>query len=242
MIELSDEALFVADAHYQDGVREEFYDFLLQLYHGDIKADELVFMGDMFDLLVGKITYTTEKNKKLINLINQISKTKKIIYLEGNHDFSLKSIFPNLIIVPFSSQPLIIKYHQKIIALSHGDNFSKVGYRFYTLFIRNPFVLNILNFIDKFTNNSISKKILKNQENKKICKKIKNFHNLAKQKSKFYDIASNRFDLICEGHYHMDEKFVFKDVKYKFFSSFACEKVYYKMNFTEEIVFNQIKG
>ena len=242
MIELSDGAIFIADAHYQVGIREEFYDFLVLVESKKIETKEIVFMGDMFDLLVGSIEYTMKQNKKVVDLINSLSKSKKIIYLEGNHDFDLKKVFPTITVVSLPNQPLVINYHDKHVALSHGDNFGGFGYRLYTTIIRDTFALKILNFIDKHNDNFISKKILKKQKTKQICKKTKEFNKIAKQKLKFYDIATNRFDLICEGHYHMDEEFSLDSIRYKFFSSYACQKTYFQLNFAEKVVFNQLKG
>jgi UDP-2,3-diacylglucosamine hydrolase len=242
MIDLNDGAIFIADAHYQVGIREEFYDFLVSVENGTIKTKELIFMGDMFDLLVGSIEFTIDKNQKVIDLINSLSKTIKIIYLEGNHDFDLQRIFSNVKVVTLQRQPLVLMYHNQKIALVHGDNFGGFWYGVYTNFIRNSLVLKILNIIDRSNDNFISKKILKEQETKQICKKTKEFNEIAKQKLKFYDIATNRFDLICEGHYHMDREYEDNKVRHRFFPSYACGMNYLKISFAEKVVFNQLKG
>jgi len=239
---LHDDAIFIADAHYQVGVRERFYDFLLSLYHDRIQTSQLIMIGDMFDLLVGGIDYTISQNQKVIDLINQLSQTKEILYFEGNHDFDLQNLFPQVKVIPFSQQPFLCLYHDKHIALSHGDLYQGRSYQLYTFCIRNPFVLRLLNFIDKKGDNFISKNILQKQKNKKICKKIENFSQMIKQKSKKYDIATNRFDVICEGHYHMDEDFVFGDCHYKVFASYACGNIYFRLYFKDRIVFTPKKG
>ncbi|RUM67888.1 MAG: hypothetical protein DSZ06_00235 [Sulfurospirillum sp.] len=237
MIELKDGAIFVADVHYHLGVREEFEKFLREF-----DSDQLVLMGDIFDLLVGEVEYTIKQNQKIIDLLNDLSQKIPIIYMEGNHDFQLKKLFPAILVVPIQKQPLILKYNSKKIALAHGDNFESKSYNFYSNIIRNRYLLKILNFIDLISSNGISKKILFEQKKKKFCKKNKYFKKFAKQKLKIYDIATNRFDLICEGHYHIDATFEFESMKYKFFASYACDGSYYKlMNNSEEIVFNHLK-
>jgi len=239
---LKDDAIFIADAHYQIGVREYFYDFLIKVKEGEIQTSQLIMIGDMFDLLVGAIDYTIRENQKIIDIINTLSEKKEILYFEGNHDFNLQKLFPALIVIPISQQPLLCSYHDKKIALSHGDLFQGKGYRVYTALIRNGFILKILNFLDKHGDNFISKKILLAHKNKDICKKIENFAQIIKQKSKKYDIASNGFDVICEGHYHMNEEYSLQGCQYRLFSSYACGNIYFKIDFKDRIVFTPHKG
>ena len=237
MIELKEGAVFVADVHYHVGIREEFEKFLREF-----DANELVLMGDIFDLLVGEVEYTIKQNQKIIDLLNELSQKIPIIYIEGNHDFNLKRLFPNILVVPIQEQPLLCTFDNKIIALTHGDKYTQRKYALYAKVIRNKILLFILDKIDKLTFNSISKSILQRQKKKKFCKKSKDFEEFAKQKFKIYDITLNRFDLICEGHYHIDREFLLLGAKYKFFASFACDGSYYRLkSLTEEVVFNHLK-
>ncbi len=236
------DAIFIADAHYQVGVRESFYEFLLKIDNREIKTSQLIMMGDMFDLLVGSIAYTTKENQKVITLLNALSQQVEILYFEGNHDFDLQRLFPKLTIIPLSKQPYLAFYHDKRIILSHGDLYQGLNYTLYTYLIRHPLTLKFLNMIDKNFNNFISKSILEKQRNKKLCRKLQNFAQFIKQKSKNYDIAHNRFDLICEGHHHMDEEYHLEGCYYKLFSSYACGNIYYTIDFKERIVFTPHKG
>ncbi len=235
-------AIFIADAHYQNEVRESFYDFLLKVQTQEIETSQLIMIGDMFDLLVGSIDYTVKQNQKLITLINKLSQKIEILYFEGNHDFDLQKLFPTILVIPISQQPLLCTYHDKKISLSHGDLHQGWSYKFYTSWIRNIFALKILNFLDKNFNNFISKNILQEQKNKDICKKIENFAQIIKQKSKKYDIASNGFDVICEGHYHMNEEYSLEDCQYRLFASYACGNIYFSIDFKGDIVFIPHKG
>lgn len=239
---LHDDAIIITDAHFQVGIRETLYDFLLKIRKGQIKTTQLIMMGDMFDLLVGSISHTMQENGHIISLINSLSQDIEVLYFEGNHDFNLKELFPHVILFPIQNQPLICLYHEQTIALSHGDLFQSFWYRVYTTWIRNPFTLKVLNFIDSLGSNFISKNILNKQKNKDICQKIENFSQIIKQKSKKYDIAGNGFDVICEGHYHMHEEYSFEECRYKLFASFACDNIYFRINFKDSIVFTPYKG
>ncbi len=242
MIEIQEGAIFVADAHYQKGHREDFFYFLRKIETGEIETTQLILMGDCFDLLVGNISHTVEQNRPVINLLNTLSHQIEIIYIEGNHDFYLSPLFPNIHIVPIAKQPMKMLFKHHKIALAHGDNTIEFSYRFYTAFIRNPFLLHLLNQINNLGNHFITKKILAQQKLKRFCKKKSDFERYAKQKLKNYDIATNRFDLICEGHYHLDRDYRFESVRYKFFISYACDKSYYQIQtHSEEVVFNHLK-
>lgn len=236
MIEIKEGALFISDAHDNEK-RKGFHNFLLKLNSEEIKTPQLFLMGDMFDLLVGEVTYTKSLFKESINLLNSLSAKIEIFYFEGNHDFNLKNIFPNIKVFPISKQPALCSFNNKHILLSHGDLHQSLKYKIYTKLIRNKFILKILNFIDTISNNYISKKILTPQIDKKICYKIPNFRQIIKQKIEKYDIGITEIDFVCEGHHHQNEEFVFEKIKYINFSSFACDKSYYQITFKEEIKF-----
>ena len=148
-------------------------------------------MGDIFDLLVGTSTYLKDKFKIEIALIESIAKNIEVIYIEGNHDFCLKPLFKNVKTIPIEQQPLIMHIRNQTIALSHGDKYSmNLSYKIYTKLIRNPLILKLIP-------QSYAKNKLQSMKSKKICKKIKNFENKAKNIAKNYNV-----DLIIEGHYH----------------------------------------
>ncbi len=233
---IKDGAIFISDSHDNE-IRDGFYQFLKKIDCGDIKTPQLFLMGDMFDLLVYEVSYTKSLFKKSVELINKLSQTIEIFYFEGNHDFSLKKLFPLVKVFPISLQPTLFAYHDKKLLLSHGDIYQDINYKFYTAIIRGKITLKVLNFIDSFTKNYISKKILTPQLDKNICYKIPNFHKIIKQKLQKYDIGITKIDFVCEGHHHQNEEFVFEKLKYKNFSSFACDKSYYKITFEDEIKF-----
>ena len=56
-------------------------------------------MGDIFDFISGESKYFIQQNSDAINLLNKLSKDIEIIYLEGNHDYNLKIIFPNMEVI-----------------------------------------------------------------------------------------------------------------------------------------------
>ncbi|RUM69035.1 MAG: UDP-2,3-diacylglucosamine diphosphatase [Sulfurospirillum sp.] len=239
MIEIKEGALFISDAH-DNVTREAFYRFLCDIDEGEIKTEQLFLMGDMFDLLVGQVSYTHRHYRKTIDLINRLSRKTEIIYLEGNHDFNLRKLFPAVTVIPIQKQPVTARFHEKSILLSHGDWNENATYRIYAKLIRNPLLLTLLNLIDHLRKHTISKSILKQQQLKYICKKSPRFHRYIKQKIQTYDIETSKIDFICEGHHHQNREFVFDDMTYKNFSAYACDKSYYKITFTDKVVFKEV--
>ncbi len=236
---IKDNALFISDAHANIH-RDEFLHFLKKLDNKKIKTSQLFLMGDMFDLLVGQVSYTKTIFKEYIDLINKLSFEIEIFYIEGNHDFNLQSIFPNIKVFKIQNQPVLFTYKNNNILLSHGDLYNGTRYKIYCYISRNQIILKLLNITDILTKNFISKKILSNQVKKQICFKINNFKNLAKQKIIKYDIGLRKIDFVCEGHYHQNQKFILENIKYINFSCFACDKSYYKINFEQEVSLKEI--
>ncbi|MEA3354151.1 MAG: UDP-2,3-diacylglucosamine diphosphatase [Campylobacterota bacterium] len=214
MITLKDNALFIADSHYNRD-RTELYRLLLEIQKGDIELSQLFLMGDIFDFLAGEINYFIKINSKIIDMINNISTKCEVIYLEGNHDYNLKDVFAKLKVVSRESQPINIDVDGRKTALSHGDIFTPTAYNIYCKIIRNSFLLKFLNIID--INNWLTKKVEKALSGKHICKKMDNFDTFVKKRYKAYDT-----DMVIEGHFH--QTYLSED--YINIPSLYCDKSY----------------
>lgn len=235
---ISQGAIFIADCH-ENKQREWFWKFLCDIKANKITPSELFLMGDIFDLLVGEITFTHSFAKKYINLLDELAKKIPIFYFEGNHDFNLQKIFSHVKVIPLQNQPMIFKYKNQKILLSHGDIYGDLSYILYTKFIRHSFTCKVLNTLNNALNGYISNKILHAQKSKNICKKIKNFKQNINVKLQKYPLKN--IDVVCEGHYHQNENFTCKGVMYQNFSSFACDKSYFVVQSHKSIKFTQIK-
>lgn len=195
---IQNHAIFIADAHYNKK-RTELFTLLSHIKNGDIQTSQIFLMGDIFDFLTGEIEYFKFLNYKVITLINDLSISHEVIYLEGNHDFNLHKIFPNINIVDRKNQPLYIEHNDLNIALSHGDIFMPKSYEFFTSIFRNHKVLQFINFID--FGNTLSKFAEKKLIEKKICHKMNNFLGFVHDRVEKYNKITQS-DLIIEGHYH----------------------------------------
>ncbi len=212
---LEDDAIFIADAHYPHH-NSRLINLLQKIQNGEIETKQLFLMGDIFDLLFGKGRYIYNYNKEAIEYINLLSKSISIIYLEGNHDFNLKNIFPNIEVIPRDKQPFYI-YNIKgdLYALSHGDKFeTDLLYNIYTAIIRSPIIIYLLLPFERI----ISKIKLDTLSNKKICGKIKEFKKIV------YNILLRYPEnaTVIEGHYHQGVQIK----RYIALPSLACSDMY----------------
>lgn len=233
-LEIQNGAIFVADVHYSSK-RDAFLGFLQDLKFGKIQTNQLFLMGDIFDLLIGNIKQTISNNQKCIDLINEISQKMQVIYLEGNHDFLLKKLFPNVLVFPYGFQPLLFSANSKSVLLSHGDFGFSLKYEIFTFIFRSKLFLFSLDLLslNRFNSKYINKKI-SHLNTKNICTKIKNFAQIAKGRVKKY---ARNADFFVEGHYHQGLEEKFFDTTYINLESFACTKSYYVVEFASFSVF-----
>lgn len=223
-------AILIADAHCAPW-RTPFIDFLLALDAGEIVTSQLILMGDVFDMLYGPIKRTYGYNTQGIELINRLATKIQIIYLEGNHDFLLEDLFPDVVVVRREHQPLILSYEGKKIALSHGDSAMGMGYEIYTALIRSPLVLGILRTIDTIGNGFIVAWLEKQMKKKSHCRTIEDFETLITKRVASF--TQGEFDVLIEGHFHQNKRLNFPRFEYINVGAFACNERYFTVQSME---------
>lgn len=216
-------AIFIADSHYNKE-RNELVTILEKIKSGDIPTTQLFLMGDIFDFLCEESTYFKTINKTPIDLINELSSKIEIFYFEGNHDFNLKTIFPNVIVFERDIQPIAFLVDSKLAYLSHGDIYTNNTYNLYCKIIRNSLLLKMVNFLD--FNNIITTKISDKLASKNICKKLENFDEVIKKRIGRYPLC----DLIIEGHFHQNNSLLYDNKHYFNLPSAFCSKKYATMS------------
>ncbi len=209
--ELKQNAIFIADAHYPHH-GNDFLRLLKDIKTHKIKTPQLILMGDIFDLLFGYNKYIQTFSKDAIELLQDLSKDLEIIYLEGNHDFCLKEIFPHIEVYRTEEQPLHFKLNGQDVFLSHGDKYrTGFGYTLYSKILRNRVTLTLLKPFEKQIINHRMNKL----KAKKICGHFKGY-------AKRFDAIRSHYpknSLIIEGHFH--QSLVHKN--YVSLPSLACQ-------------------
>ena len=221
-LELKEGAFIIADAHYST-LRPELLSLIQEIHSKKLPATQLILMGDIFDALFGGVLYTQEINAQMINLINEISEFIEVIYLEGNHDFNLKEVFPNAKVFSIQNQPVICSYNGKVVYLAHGDFDGERSYKVYASIIRNPVTLYILKSIDSMFNHYILKKLDSYLSKKDDCKEFVDFNEFIKKR-----LASKVVcDYFIEGHFHQNRSIDFENLTYINLGAFACNQRYF---------------
>ncbi|MFT7005262.1 MAG: UDP-2,3-diacylglucosamine hydrolase [Sulfurimonas sp.] len=229
-IKLKEGAFVVSDAHYSH-IRPELLDFLKAIHENQLQATQLILMGDIFDTLFGNVPYTQEVNTEAVKILKEISQRIEVIYLEGNHDFNLKKIFPNAKIFSIKQQPVKVSYEDKNILLAHGDIQSPLLYNLYTSIVRNPFILSVLNMLDYISKHFIVNKLDEYLSKKDDCKEFIGFR----------EFIQNRLDkkYICnyfiEGHFHQNKILKFENYTYINLAAFACNQRYFIVKSIKDI-------
>ena len=192
--QIKENALFIADAHYPHH-GDEFLKLLQDLESGKVKTPQLFLMGDIFDLLFGYNEYIKTFSQELITLLQKLSTFIEIHYLEGNHDFSIKEIFPNINVYSREEQPVEFQLKDKIFHLAHGDLYETgFGYNLYCKIIRNKTTLTLLRPFEKIIiDNRIGK-----LKQKDICGDFVKYIERFEKISRHYPSNST----VVEGHFH----------------------------------------
>lgn len=233
-LDLQEGAILIADAHYSEQ-NPYFFSFLKALDEGKIKTPQLILMGDMFELLFGKIKQTQRDNKKVITLLNRLSEKINVSYFEGNHDFSLKNLFPNIVIYPIQEQPQEVDFNKQKVMLSHGDTNLSFSYKLYTNIIRNCLALNILGLVNILCQNCIMKWLKNRGDNKDQCYKIPSFQEMISRRLRH--LKDKPLDIVIEGHFHQNVSFDLYGFEYINLSSFACNQKYFIVQSSKEQLF-----
>jgi UDP-2,3-diacylglucosamine hydrolase len=211
MITIKEQAFFIADSHYPHH-GDDFLDLLKKLESGEIKTPQLFLMGDNFDLLFGHNDYIQTFSKEAIALLQTLSQKLEMYYFEGNHDFCLKDIFPDMHVYTRDQQPITFKLDEKKVAISHGDKYvTGFGYDLYCKVLRNKTTLTLLKPFEKMIIDHRMKKL----SQKHICFAFNGFEKRVEEILKNYTGA----DLVIEGHFHQAQTVG----KYISLPSLACQ-------------------
>ncbi len=211
-IEIEEGAIFIADAHYPDH-GDEFLEILKEIDKNNLVTKQLFLMGDIFNLLFGYSQYIKSFVQDAIDLLQKLSTKIDIYYIEGNHDFCLKNIFPNIKIYTIEEQPVKFRLNNQDVYLSHGDRYNtSLIYSIYTKLLRNRATITLLLPFEK----SIIDHRVKKLREKNICSRIKNFETIIERIIEKYPQNT----LIVEGHFH--QNIILKN--YISLPSLACQK------------------
>jgi len=116
------QALFIADAHIS-GTKDEYQKKLtdMLLSYAD-KIDALFILGDLFEFWTGGNALLVKEYAEILSALKVISQRgKQIVYLEGNHDFSLGKFFKKAFNAEVYPDYFESYFDKRKFFLAHGD-------------------------------------------------------------------------------------------------------------------------
>ena len=231
-IKILEGAYIIGDAHFSS-FRPELFFLIKAIHSKELHPSQLLLFGDIFDALFGSITQTLKNNQEMIDMLNDISQDIELVYLEGNHDFNLKNIFPHAKIFSIAQQPVSCIYNDKKVLIAHGDFGEALGYKIYTSLIRNRFLLPIFNVLNKLLNNLILDKLDAYLSKKEDCNEFTGFKKYVSKR------LENQYDCeyFIEGHFHQNKSMNFKDFEYINLAAFACNQRYFIVESSKDKLF-----
>ncbi len=206
MLEISNDAIFIADSHTQNG-RDSLILGLEKLLHSP--PSQIFLMGDISNILVGNLKSSLQSNQRLISAIDSLTPKAQIIYFEGNHDFNLEHIMPSVIKIPRKNQPQFATFGDKTALIAHGDIFLDKKYEIYIKNLSAKTTAKILNALDCATFGRLYGFIEKKVQSKKIrlLRDEDAIQTLIQRRIQSYEnyiLRENlRVDLVIEGHFHL---------------------------------------
>lgn len=195
-------AIFIADAHLK-GLNDPNQKRLCSFLETLKDVDKLFILGDLFEFWAG---YNQLLQRHYSPVLAQFTHFKqrggKIVYVEGNHDFSVAPFFKKILNCEVYPDSADIVLDGKRFFLAHGDIAERsAGYKIWRRFLRSGFLSAII----KITPPSIVWKIAM-KLSKRSCKNHMAGDSLEKRQKKFAkEKITQGFDVVVLGHSHVPE-------------------------------------
>jgi len=136
---LSMKIIFLADAHLK-GEGEPAEIEIIKFLDSLKGVDCLVILGDLFDFWIARNSVARARHQSVLTALKRVSgQGTRIIYVEGNHDFSMGSFFTEELGATVVEAEALLTLDKKKFYLSHGDTVDMTdGYRRWRGFLRSP--------------------------------------------------------------------------------------------------------
>jgi UDP-2,3-diacylglucosamine hydrolase len=158
----------ISDLHIwgsEDPLYHSLVSLVLERVHS---GDTLVLAGDIFDVFVGNKGIFVQEYSRFIEALKTASaKGVQVHYIEGNHDFLLKSVFSDSKGVKVHSESVDLKIDDKKFFFAHGDlaNHQDYGYRILRAFLRSPILRAIVMLVPGWFVKNVGQKSSKYSRN-----------------------------------------------------------------------------
>ena len=214
---MSQHVAFFSDLHLPSEANSKNEQLLIS-YLKNLRKNhytDLVFLGDIFDLMVGPFDFWKERHKNFFEEISAWTQNERQVYwVQGNHDFYLEDLLDQLG-VQCSDNDIDISFDGKRLYLAHGDLVDE-KYLKWRNQTRSPAFRALLSSIPE----KIAEKLIVRIGNKlsqKSRKKTQRPHpnEIEKIQSLYRSFSSEKwghgFNGVCLGHSHIDDLHIEKE-------------------------------
>ncbi|MBI5468174.1 MAG: UDP-2,3-diacylglucosamine diphosphatase [Deltaproteobacteria bacterium] len=131
--------VFIADAHLK-GLDDPNQKTIVEFLDSLRAIDKLVVLGDLFDFWTGYNRVVERNYRPTLDALVRLKKRgASIVYIEGNHDFSMGRFFTDTLKAEVCPDSAVLDLNGKKYYLSHGDTVRMTaGYRLWRSFLRSP--------------------------------------------------------------------------------------------------------
>jgi UDP-2,3-diacylglucosamine hydrolase len=205
--------IFISDAHFTGREPEEVKSFLGFLDTEEDRMGHLVILGDLFEFFFGFKSSFPEKRgfSDYLPVLERLQRLDRqgirIVYFEGNHDFSLQSFFSEqwkmeVKVYPEGAEE---RLGEKRAFLAHGDlsNPKQWKYRIYRRLLKNRWAYALIHFVGPDVSRRVAQRLSsmsyqKSHARKQVSPPV--FKAFAHQK------FLEGFEVVILGHSHFPEE------------------------------------
>jgi UDP-2,3-diacylglucosamine hydrolase len=130
--------VFIGDGHLKGGADPNQADLVSFL--DSLKADTLAVMGDLFDFWTGSNDVAKAHYRPVLDALTRLKgRGTRIMYFEGNHDFSMGPFFTVELKAKVFEGNTRMELGGKRFLLGHGDTVGmSAGYMLWRAYLRSP--------------------------------------------------------------------------------------------------------
>jgi UDP-2,3-diacylglucosamine hydrolase len=135
------QTLIIADLHLTTVERDKIDLFNKFCTDFAAQAEQLFILGDLFHSWIGD-DISLDNYQPIIDILNNLTKTTKVLIMPGNRDFLLANEFERKSGCQIIKEPFLLKHNNDNYLLMHGDSLCSDDSNYQRLkkFLRNPIV------------------------------------------------------------------------------------------------------